>query len=180
MAVAMPRRLVLVRHAKSAWDDPGLDDHDRPLNARGRRDAPMMAARLASRSWPVAAIVSSTALRARATAEALHQALPEALLVLDRGCYHAAPAALLRRVRAWATAWPAVALVGHNPGLSEFLDLLCGTTASDLPTAAVALLQLDCADWSALAPGQARLVGLDTPKAPLQEGPIPGATMAGR
>lgn len=168
-----PRRLILVRHAKSAWDDPALADHDRPLNGRGRRDAPAMAARLASRAWPIAALISSTAVRARSTAEVFHRALPETLLVLDRACYHAAPSALLERIHTWSPAWPTVALFGHNPGLSALLDLLCGTTGSDLPTAAVAMLELSCTEWSTLAPGQARLLALDAPKAPLPDGPWP-------
>ena len=89
------RRLILTRHAKSAWDDPTLDDHDRPLNDRGMHDAPRMAKRLAEAGFRPDVILSSTAVRARTTAEAFGAALRVAVS-LDPDLYGAPAGSLLR------------------------------------------------------------------------------------
>jgi len=107
--------LFLVRHAKSSWADAGLTDHDRRLNARGERDAPRMASRLADRPTAPELIVSSSALRARATAEHLVDALPGAELRIDPRIYAADSRRLLEIVHGLEDRFGSVALVGHNP-----------------------------------------------------------------
>lgn len=137
-------RLVLVRHAKSDWGDPRLDDHDRPLNDRGRRDAPRMARRLAETGFRPDAILSSTALRARTTAEAFAAELGVPV-ALDPGLYGAPARALL--AAAAATGLPAVMVVAHDPGMTALAEELSDGALGHMPTCAVATFTWDEDDW---------------------------------
>lgn len=127
--------LVLVRHAKSDWGDPSLRDHDRPLNARGTRDAPVMAQRFAALGHPVDVILSSTATRARRTAEAFAAALGLEF-TLDPELYLASAERLL--AKATASGAHAVLLVAHNPGITDLAYRLSDGGIAHMPTCAVA------------------------------------------
>jgi phosphohistidine phosphatase len=140
------KTLLVLRHAKSSWDDPSLDDHDRPLNARGRRDAPRMGALLRTEGLVPDLIISSDAVRARLTAEAVSAAAGHTGTIrVDGRLYLASPVemlAVLRQVRAAET----VLIVGHNPGLEELVARLTGEQA-EMPTAALARIALPIARW---------------------------------
>ncbi len=140
--------LVLVRHAKSDWDHPGLPDHDRPLNARGERDAPAMASRLASAAVRPARILSSTALRARTTAGAFGAALGVDI-ELDSALY-GAPARVLRAA-ASASGAASVMVVAHNPGMTDLAASLSGGGIAHMPTCAVALFRWNVDDGDVAA-----------------------------
>jgi phosphohistidine phosphatase len=137
-------RLALVRHAKSDWGDPGLPDHDRPLNDRGMRDAPVMAARLAASGFRPDVILSSTALRARTTAEAFAAELGVAVS-LDPELYGAPAAALLAAAAAVGT--PSVMVVAHDPGMTVLAGRLSGDGIAHMPTCAVATFTWQEDDW---------------------------------
>jgi len=136
--------LVLVRHAKSDWGSPGLDDHDRPLNDRGLRDAPVLAARLAETGLRPDAVLSSTALRARTTASFFAAAFglePE----LDADLY-GAPATILLAAAA-ARGVPHVVVVAHDPGMTTLAERLSGGGIGHMPTCAVATFTWATDDW---------------------------------
>lgn len=152
--------LVLVRHAKSDWGDPHLRDHDRPLNARGRGDAPVMAARLASSGFSPARILSSTALRARTTAAAFGESLGVEV-ELDENLY-GAPARTLWEAAA-ASGVSSVLLVAHNPGMTVLAEALSDGEIGHMPTCAVARFLWDTDDWEVAASVPARWE-LDTPR----------------
>ncbi|SFS17852.1 phosphohistidine phosphatase [Microbacterium sp. cf046] len=137
-------RLVLVRHAKSDWGDPSLDDHDRPLNDRGMRDAPRMARALAETGFRPEVILSSTALRARTTAEAFAAEFDVAVN-LDPALY-GAPASILLETAA-ASAAGRVIVVAHDPGMSALAERLSEGEISHMPTCAVAGFRWDDDDW---------------------------------
>jgi phosphohistidine phosphatase len=142
-------RLALVRHAKSDWSG-GLADHDRPLNPRGVRDAPVMAARLVAAGFVPDVILSSTAERARTTAAAFgaaYRLAPE----LDDGLYGASSAEL-REAAATAGEGGAasVLLVAHNPGIADLAAMLSRGRIAHMPTCAVATFAWADDDWSAI------------------------------
>lgn len=142
------KTLLLLRHAKSSWKTEDLDDHDRPLNKRGRRDAPKMGELLAEKRLLPDLIVSSTACRGRQTTEEIIASSGyrgETRLVAD--LYHADRAGLVRLVAALPDHCQRVLLVGHNPALEEFLELVTGMY-SPLSTAALALVELPVESWS--------------------------------
>lgn len=141
------KTLLLLRHAKSSWDDPGLDDHDRPLNKRGRKAAPRMGQLIRDEGLEPDAIVTSSAERARTTAGAVCEALGyQGAVDETRELYLAAPAAYLRVIQQLPDDAERALLVGHNPGLEDLLEALSGD-ARRLPTAALAALELDAKHW---------------------------------
>jgi phosphohistidine phosphatase len=135
--------LVLVRHAKSDWGDPSLDDHDRPLNDRGQRDAPIMAQRLADSGFAVEQILASTALRARTTAAYFGRALGLDVR-LDEGLYGAPASAILQA--AVESGVSSVMVVAHDPGMSVLAGRLSGEI-EHMPTCAVATFTWEADDW---------------------------------
>lgn len=155
------KTLLLARHAKSDWGEPGLPDHDRPLNGRGLRDAPVMAARLVDDGLEITHVVSSTAVRARSTAQ--EYAAAYRLDVVEEPRLYAATA---RAVLAIAAALPddaqAAMLVGHNPGMSDAVAELTGALVA-MPTCAVAECTVDVDSWGELIEGSGRLLRLRTP-----------------
>jgi len=148
------KTLLLLRHAKSSWDDRSLDDHRRTLNARGERDAPRMGRLVRDERLIPGLVISSDAVRARLTAEAMADASGySGPIRLERRLYHAGPVEILAAVR--AVAGPdleTVMIVGHNPGLEELVAALTGER-EDLPTAALAQIALSIGRWSDLRLG---------------------------
>ena len=140
-------KLALVRHAKSDWGDPGLDDHDRPLNDRGMRDAPRMARLLADTGFRPDIIRASTALRARTTAEAFGAQLGVAV-DLDPNLYGASATTLLST--AVHIGVPSLMLVAHDPGLSVLAARLSNDRIDHMPTCAVATFTWDEDDWNVI------------------------------
>lgn len=154
----MPLRLILVRHAKSSWDDPALDDHARPLNGRGRRSATAIGKWLAGEGYLPERALSSDSARTRETwariaAELPDPPQPEWL----RRLYHATPKIMLEVLRNAGTASP-VLLLGHNPGMAAAAQAFA-TAAPDhpkfarYPTAATTVYDVELENWSAMAWG---------------------------
>ena len=163
---ARMKTLLVLRHAKSNWSDPALDDHERPLNRRGRRDGPRMGELVREYGLIPDVVISSDAVRARLTAEAVAEAArSEGEILLDRRLYIASPAgilAVLRTVR--ETKAGTVMIVGHNPGLEELVEQLTGEQ-HDLPTAALARIVLPIDRWRDLKVStRGTLLGLWRPK----------------
>jgi phosphohistidine phosphatase len=147
-------RLTLVRHAKSSWADPDTRDFDRPLNARGRRDAPVMAARLRATLGAPDRIVSSPALRAITTARVFAGSLgiaPKAIVLQPR-IYDASCGSLVDVVQGLDADAQHVLVFGHNPGFSELAHWLADCPFQELPTCAVASLELRIDAWRELVP----------------------------
>ena len=162
----MVKRLVLVRHAKSSWADPDLDDHDRPLNGRGRRAAVRVGRHLRGAGLVPDLVLCSSAVRTRATLDRF--AFPSGTTVsIEDPLYGAGADALLQRLRVVPDDVRSVLLLGHNPGVEDLAALLVDdrhVLPEKYPTAAVADLRLSIGRWDALAPGVGRLDGFVTPR----------------
>lgn len=160
------KRLFVMRHAKSSWQQPQLSDFERPLNGRGLRDAPRMGAHIAERAPRIDRIVTSSAVRAFATAELVAGTLgSEAPPIEERAAlYLASPRTLMEEIQGFDDSWECVLLLGHNPGVTELVEKLARESVAELPTAAVAELELALESWAELRPGVARLVGVAAPK----------------
>jgi phosphohistidine phosphatase len=158
------KTLLLMRHAKSNWDDASLRDFDRPLAERGRRDAPRMAQALVALDSAPDFIVSSPAVRARETIEAvIREGELTAPLEFNEGIYDASSAALLHIIRRLPDAHRRVLIVGHNPGFEDLLTRLTGERGR-VPTAALACIEFQVDRWDDIENGQGKLVWLLTPK----------------
>ena len=143
------KTLVLVRHAKSSWKNPRLDDHHRPLNKRGKKAAPEMARRMKKRGLRPDAIVSSDARRAmdRATAMTAVLGLPVAVIQPASDLYGASSEKIVAVIRRFPDDWQQVMVVGHNPGFTELANLFYPDRITNVPTAGVVELTFDVASW---------------------------------
>ena len=131
------KRLLILRHAKSSWADSSIDDWQRPLNDRGRRDAPRAGQWLRERGLTPDIIVSSDAIRARATAEAVAQAAGYGGEVIkEPSLYHASPEDAIEVLTRVSDVARSAMIVGHNPGLEELVSKLSGESHG-MPTAAL-------------------------------------------
>ncbi len=156
----------ILRHAKSDWADESLPDIDRPLNKRGKADAPRIGRWIAARGAIPERIAASPARRARSTAELVAKACgyPPGKIEWRAEFYPGDPAAGLRYLRSLPEEITHVLLVGHNPWAESLVALLTGGAGVRMPTAALAMLQAEVGNWPALGPGAAVLTGLINPK----------------
>lgn len=145
------KTLLLLRHAKSSWKETQLADHDRPLNKRGRHDAPRIGNLIERKNLNPNLIVSSTALRARSTAQVVAESCAHAEPIHEiRDLYLAGPQTYIETARCFPNQFERVLMVGHNPGISQLLWRLTGSD-EDFPTAALAQIEIPIDDWSDLA-----------------------------
>ncbi len=163
------KTLLLVRHAKSDWSDPALDDHDRPLAPRGIRATGLIGSALAPRTAP-GVIMSSTANRAFDTANRIAAYWnPAPPVVESRELYLASPGQMLAVLGTFGGAHETVMLVAHEPGIRHLALVLDGSTDPPFtvryPTGAVAVLRFEADRWSALEPGSGVRVDWILPRA---------------
>jgi phosphohistidine phosphatase len=158
------KTLLLLRHAKSNWDDPSLRDFDRPLNERGLRDAPKMGKALSKRGPVPDLIISSPAARARATVQAVAAAAAPAIEIqFEDSIYGASLPEMLRLVRRLPDSSSCSMLVGHNPTFEELLSLLTGSPTT-MPTCALGCIEFRVEQWSDVESGRGKLTWFLTPK----------------
>lgn len=159
------KTLFLIRHAKSSWDNSALPDQDRPLNDRGRRDAPKMGERLAKRDVKPDLILSSPALRALRTAEIIAKKLDYRRkdIVVNEGLYAVEADDLLDVIHQLGDQMERVMLFGHNPELTELAHRLSGEI-THMPTCAVVEFTFDATSWSKIGTIKPAEVLLDYPK----------------
>ncbi len=158
------KRLIIMRHAKSAWDTDAPDDHSRPLNARGRRDAPRMARELEKRGWVPDLVISSDSQRTRETWEGMAPELSADVEVrFTRDLYHAGPTEIAEHCEAVDEFTETVMVLGHNPGWSRAVAYFSGEEEK-MTTATCALLEAD-GEWDDLMQASSwRLVEVLRPK----------------
>lgn len=177
------RTLLLLRHAKSSWDDPTLEDFERPLAPRGRRAAQRVAEHAKATRLRPALVLCSPARRARETLDLVLPGLGEGVDVrIEDGLYGADAEQLLDRLRAVDRSVDTVLLIGHNPGLQDIGLVLAGDGEEDalhqlrskFPTGALATLEFDVPAWTKLGRGRAYLARFIAPKA------LPSSPAGGR
>lgn len=159
-------RLTLIRHAKSDWSDPALRDFDRPLNHRGRKNAPEMGRRLARRGFMPDLILSSPARRALSTARSIAEEIgyPGERIQNDERIYEADVETLMDIIHGLNDTVRHAALVGHNPGLTELAHHLTGDGPGNIPTCGVFHIHFDLDDWQAVWSGSGQSGFYDYPK----------------
>jgi phosphohistidine phosphatase len=167
------RTLMLMRHAKSSWDQPELDDIDRPLAPRGQETAPLIARCIKESKWQPDLVLCSPAARVRETWQLMTPVLGRPIDCKTlRTIYLGAPSRLLEALRRAANEVETLMLIGHNPGLGRLAAGLCGAgpkkqlerMRSKFPTAALAVIEFDVARWDQVAPGAGRLRAFVRPK----------------
>lgn len=161
----LKKRLILLRHAKSSWEDDQLADHDRPLNDRGRKAAKRIGRLLLEKKIVADVVLCSTSVRTRETAEIVFAKWPARPEISFRSdLYHASPEEMAIILAGLADQQGSAMLIGHNPGFEQFLEQLTGQY-EQFPTAAVAVLELDLEEWGQVSTStRGRLVHFWKPK----------------
>jgi phosphohistidine phosphatase len=158
------KTLFILRHAKSSWDDPSLSDFERPLNERGKRAAPFMGKFMSDKGLEPSVILSSPAERAKQTTFLVKEASGfSSGLQFDERIYEASPQNLLQVASETDDAHGSAMLVGHNPGIEGFIRLLTGHL-EPMPTAALAVIDLNIDKWSEIGDGCGELRDTYRPK----------------
>jgi phosphohistidine phosphatase len=158
------KTLLLLRHAKSSWDDTSIRDFDRPLSARGKRDAPRVGKALKVRGPLPDLVLSSPAARAKETIEAvIKSARIQISPRFDEGIYGASSAELIGIIRRLPPESSCALMVGHNPGFEDTVSRLTGERRS-MPTAALACLEFQTERWADVEDENGKLLWLLTPK----------------
>ena len=142
----MVRRLIVMRHAKSSWKDPNLEDHERPLNKRGRGDAPMVADAIFDRGWIPDLILVSSSKRTLQTLEGMSHRMGKAPFEVRSGIYHATVIDLMEELEDMLDNGTTM-IIGHNPGSEILVNHLSGEWHT-MPTATAVLLLHSGSSWS--------------------------------
>ena len=161
------KTLILLRHAKSSWKHPELSDLERPLNKRGRRDAPRIGAWLNEKIQSPELVLCSPSVRTIATISKVGHAMGLAgkdYHTEDR-LYHAGPEILEQIVHSCPEEKNSLLLVGHNPGLTEFANQLCPDHAVDnIPTCGLYAIRFSCSSWKEINAKNAEFLFFQYPK----------------
>lgn len=159
--------LILMRHAKSGWDDPGAEDRDRTLSDRGRGDAPRIGRWLATRGHLPDLVLCSTARRTAETMELILAEMPSRPETVFRDrLYHASADTILAELRGAKSS--TVAMIGHNPGIGDFAGRMVRQAPdhprfADYPTAATCVMAFESERWADVRPGTGRVVEFVVP-----------------
>ena len=162
------KTLLIMRHAKSSWKDLNLQDHDRPLNKRGKHDALLMGKLLRNQGTSLDLVVSSTALRAQTTANLFAKAFRyEGESVLEGSVYRAQPIDILNLLSKYSDKYGSILLVGHNPTVAGVIEMLTASPGITMATCTLAHLTLTIDSWAEInrkQPVIGKLVNLWAPK----------------
>lgn len=160
------KKLFVVRHAKSSWEYPDLDDYDRPLNKRGKRNAPEMGQRLARRNAMPGLMITSPAKRAAATARRIAEEIgyPKAKIVKEPLMYHGSTQSMIKVIQGVINEIDILMVFGHNPGLTDLVNYLSGSDIYNIPTCGIAEIDFDLDSWSEIDKNAGSLASFDFPK----------------
>ncbi len=160
------KTIYIVRHAKSSWEDLTLHDFDRPLNKRGKENAPFMGKLLKNKDIKIDLMLSSPALRAKITAEIIAEALgyPTEKIVFEKKMYEANTSYLLQLIQNQDDKIENMMLIGHNPELTAWVNQLTSAHIENIPTAGVCCIQFGTKHWEKIRLKQNELVFFEYPK----------------
>ncbi|MCX6207908.1 MAG: histidine phosphatase family protein [Bacteroidetes bacterium] len=161
------KKLFIIRHAKSSWDIGVLNDFDRTLNERGHKNAPEMAKRLLDKNVAIDAFISSPANRAFTTASYFAKAYnkTEKDIIQVPKLYHADVDVFFETIESIDDSLNSVALFSHNPGITEFINMLTKTQIDDMPTCGVFAVEINTTSWKNFKKANKKFMFFDYPKA---------------
>jgi phosphohistidine phosphatase len=160
------KTLLLIRHAKSSWDDISVNDFDRPLNDRGKKDAPMMARRLSGKKIKIDTFIASPAKRAKRTAVFFAEefGVGEDDIVFKTELYGATREIFYELIEKLDNKSEHIALFSHNPGITDFANSLTNVQADDMPTCSVFAIKTDAKKWNEFSESKKEFWFFDYPK----------------
>ncbi|HET9056698.1 MAG TPA: histidine phosphatase family protein [Chitinophagaceae bacterium] len=161
------KTVLLIRHAKSSWSDPMIVDFERPLNERGKKDAPVMAKKVKDRKIHIDAFLSSPAKRAKKTARLFAEVFKykEENIMYKSELYHADSETFYTVIGDMDNEHNCIAIFSHNPGITYFANELTEVKIDDMPTCSVFAVQTDCRKWKEFRSSEKDFLFFDYPKA---------------
>ena len=162
------KTLLIIRHAKSSWNTGSLNDFERPLNERGKKDAPIMAQKLIEAGINIDAFISSPAKRAKKTAELFCEEYKrkETDIIFVSALYHATVQTFYQTIENIDDAFATIALFSHNPGITSFVnELTDSVTIGNMPTCGVFAVKINIEKWKGFAKSPKEFFFFDYPKA---------------
>ncbi|RYZ30605.1 MAG: histidine phosphatase family protein [Chitinophagaceae bacterium] len=165
------KTLILVRHAKSDWNEAELSDMERPLNERGKKDAPEMAKRLRKKGVKIDRFISSPAKRAFRTARFFAEEfdVKKDDIQVEKTLYGALTSQFEQVVAAAKDKDDTIALFSHNPGITEYANSLCNVHTDNMPTCGIFVVQADVEKWQEFTKAEKMFLFFDYPKNPLAD-----------
>jgi len=162
----MSKTLFLIRHAKSSWDNPAINDLDRPLNERGKMDAPEMARRLNEKKIKIDVFISSPAKRARQTCKHFAKEFGQKKkdIILEERLYEAGDDNFVAVISNLKNKWDTAAIFSHNPGITSFANSLTSMRVDDMPTCSVFAVKADADKWKDFKSARKEFWFFDYPK----------------
>lgn len=163
------KTLILIRHAKSDWSHEGLSDSERPLNERGKKDAPDMAKRLRKKGLKIDAFISSPAKRAFRTARffANEFDVDKEKILVENSLYGAMPSQFEYIIADLKDKDDVVCLFSHNPGITDYANTLTSVRTDNIPTCGIFAVQADVSNWKDFGKAEKKFLFYDYPKNPL-------------
>jgi len=160
------KTLYVARHAKSSWDNPKLDDFDRPLNNRGKKDAPLMGEMLKKRNCMPDIIITSPAKRAKKTANKIAGKLNfnKHLILKDKRLYHAGVNVIASVISEVDEAYDKLMIFGHNPGFTDFVNHISDAGLDNIPTCGVVIIKFDIDSWQDISSTKGAIEAFEYPK----------------
>lgn len=160
------KKIILIRHAKSSWDDPNHTDFERPLNKRGKRDAPFMGKLLKKKNIIPDLIISSPAVRALTTAQIISEELdyPKKKIVIEDSIYESGIKEIESLIQKLDNKYKTVILFGHNPTFTSYANHLGDKHIDNLPTCGIVGLKLDIDNWNEVERGKGKVYLFEYPK----------------
>lgn len=163
------KTLILIRHAKSSWGEPGLIDSERPLNDRGKKDAPEMAKRLKKKELKIDLLLTSSAKRAKKTAKLFAEELKinKDEILEQEELYGATNVEFQAVVGSIKDRYDTVAVFSHNPGITDYANQLTSVRIDNMPTCSIFAVQADVTKWEEFTKAEKSFLFFDYPKNPL-------------
>ncbi|HTQ63630.1 MAG TPA: histidine phosphatase family protein [Puia sp.] len=162
--------ILLIRHAKSSWDNSALNDFDRPLNERGKKNAPEMARRLLKQNIKIDLFISSPAKRAKTTAKLFMQEFKrkEKEILLVPQLYHADNDAFNTVIQSMDDSINNIAIFSHNPGITDFANSLCEVSIDNIPTCGIFGISINTDQWNEFSKNKKEFLFFDYPKSEIE------------
>ena len=158
------KKLIIIRHSKSSWKNLSLGDFHRPLNNRGKIDAPMMANYLSSRVPKISLLHCSSSVRTFETSKFFTEKIQFDEIKYDDSLYHGSSFSLLNIINNYSDNYSSVAIIAHNPGLTNLINEITNILLDNLPTTGIVEIDFNCIKWSEISMKNSNLIDLKFPK----------------
>ena len=158
------KKLIIIRHSKSSWKEFSLGDFHRPLNKRGKTDGPIMANFLSSKINKICFLHSSSSVRTFETSKFFIERIKFDQIKYDDSLYHSSSFSILNLIRNYSDNFSSVAIIAHNPGLTNLINELTNIDLDNLPTTGIAEIDFNCLKWNDISLKNSNLIDLKFPK----------------